>query len=61
MTTGEAAAVRKVHASLNVSDLDRSVGFYRVLLGQPPVKQRGNYAKFELGDPRWCSRSNRPR
>jgi|HubBroStandDraft_4_1064222.scaffolds.fasta_scaffold4015254_2 hypothetical protein len=33
MTPGEAAAVRKVHASLNVSDLDRSVGFYRVLLG----------------------------
>ena len=27
----------KFHASLNVSDLGRSVAFYRVLLGQPPA------------------------
>ena len=28
------ASLRKFHASLNVSDLDRSIAFYRVLLGR---------------------------
>jgi catechol 2,3-dioxygenase-like lactoylglutathione lyase family enzyme len=51
MPTDAAIAVRKFHASLNVTDLHRSIGFYRVLLGQPPVKQRADYAKFELDDP----------
>src|SRR5262245_8299524 len=42
---------RKFHASLNVSDLDRSVAFYRVLLGAEPAKLRTDYAKFDLSDP----------
>jgi catechol 2,3-dioxygenase-like lactoylglutathione lyase family enzyme len=43
--------VRKFHASLNVSDLDRSVGFYSVLLGRPPAKLHSDYAKFEIDNP----------
>ena len=43
--------LRKFHASLNVSDLERSVAFYRVLLGVEPAKKRPDYAKFELADP----------
>jgi catechol 2,3-dioxygenase-like lactoylglutathione lyase family enzyme len=44
-------SVRKFHASLNVSDLERSIAFYRVLLGIEPAKVRPDYAKFELSDP----------
>ncbi len=45
-----APAIR-FHLSLNVSDLHRSVKFYRTLFGVEPAKQRGDYAKFELDDP----------
>jgi len=45
------AELRKFHASLNVSDLNRSIAFYRVLLGTEPAKTRPDYAKFELADP----------
>src|SRR5262245_11703450 len=41
----------KFHTSLNVSDLARSIAFYRLLLGLEPAKQRHDYAKFELEDP----------
>ena len=43
--------LRKFHASLNVSDLDRSIAFYRVLLGTEPAKVRSDYAKFDLAEP----------
>ena len=43
--------LRKFHASLNVSDLDRSIAFYRVLLGAEPAKVRSDYAKFDLAEP----------
>jgi catechol 2,3-dioxygenase-like lactoylglutathione lyase family enzyme len=49
--TREPVAVRKFHASLNVSDLDRSVAFYSTLLGRPPLKLHSGYAKFELDEP----------
>ena len=42
---------RTFHASLNVRDLERSVAFYRVLLGAEPAKRKPDYAKFELSDP----------
>jgi len=45
-----APAVR-FHLSLNVTELARSVAFYRVLFGREPAKQRADYAKFELDDP----------
>jgi catechol 2,3-dioxygenase-like lactoylglutathione lyase family enzyme len=45
------ASLRKFHASLNVSDLDRAIAFYRVLLGTEPAKVRPDYAKFDLADP----------
>jgi catechol 2,3-dioxygenase-like lactoylglutathione lyase family enzyme len=51
MTAPAAIAVRKFHASLNVSDLERSVAFYSVLFGRPAAKRRADYAKFELDDP----------
>jgi catechol 2,3-dioxygenase-like lactoylglutathione lyase family enzyme len=41
----------RFHLSLNVSDLARSVTFYRNLFGVEPAKLRGDYAKFELDDP----------
>jgi catechol 2,3-dioxygenase-like lactoylglutathione lyase family enzyme len=39
------------HTSLNVSDLGRSIAFYRALFGIEPAKQRTDYAKFELAEP----------
>jgi catechol 2,3-dioxygenase-like lactoylglutathione lyase family enzyme len=44
-------SLRKFHASLNVTDLHRSVEFYRVLLGSEPAKVRSDYAKFDLAEP----------
>jgi len=45
------ATLRKFHASLNVSDLERSIAFYRVLLGTEPAKVRKDYAKFDIAEP----------
>jgi catechol 2,3-dioxygenase-like lactoylglutathione lyase family enzyme len=45
-----APAIR-FHLSLNVSNLARSIEFYRVLFGAAPAKRRDDYAKFELDDP----------
>jgi catechol 2,3-dioxygenase-like lactoylglutathione lyase family enzyme len=44
-------SLRKFHASLNVTNLDRSIAFYRVLLGTEPAKVRSDYAKFDLAEP----------
>jgi catechol 2,3-dioxygenase-like lactoylglutathione lyase family enzyme len=41
----------KFHLSLNVSNLTRSVAFYRVLFGMEPAKLHDDYAKFELVEP----------
>ena len=45
------ATLRKFHASFNVSDLPRSIEFYRQLLGVEPAKVREDYAKFDLAEP----------
>lgn len=44
-------AVRKFHASLNVSNLSRSIAFYKELFGIEPAKAHDDYAKFELTEP----------
>lgn len=41
----------RFHISLNVSDLAKSVAFFRTLLGAEPAKVRADYAKFEPADP----------
>src|SRR5262245_6254944 len=43
--------LRKFHASLNVTDLNRSIAFYRALLGTEPAKVRADYAKFDIAEP----------
>ncbi len=45
------AEVVRFHLSLNVSNLDRSLAFYRTLFGMEPAKQRADYAKFEPDNP----------
>jgi len=42
---------RKFHFGLTVSNLERAVGFYRMLLGMEPKKHYDDYAKFEVEDP----------
>ncbi len=41
----------RLHVALNVSNLKQAVDFYRVFLGQDPVKYREGYAKFDSHDP----------
>ena len=50
MSTAEDTRVR-FHLSLNVSNLDRSVAFFRTLFGMEPAKLRADYAKFEPDNP----------
>lgn len=39
------------HVGLHVADLNRSINFYRTLLGVAPAKHFPDYGKFELADP----------
>lgn len=41
----------RMHISLNVSNLEESAKFYRVLLDQNPSKVREGYVKFESQEP----------
>ncbi len=41
----------KLHLSLRVSDLERSVAFYQAFLGLPPHKRRAGYANFDAAQP----------
>lgn len=41
----------RVHMGIAVSELDRSVAFYSLLLGGTPTKTRPGYAKFEVATP----------
>jgi catechol 2,3-dioxygenase-like lactoylglutathione lyase family enzyme len=41
----------RAHIALEVSDVQRSIDFYRVLFAAEPVKVRPGYAKFEPSDP----------
>jgi len=42
---------KKVHVALNVSDVNRSVEFYRAMFGLEPVKWKPGYAKFDIAEP----------
>ena len=44
-------AVLRPHLALTVSDVERSIPFYRALFGTEPAKLRPGYAKFEVADP----------
>ena len=41
----------KAHVSINVSDVGRSIEFYRKMLGIEPLKIRTGYAKFDVQNP----------
>ena len=41
----------KAHVSINVSDVNKSIDFYRRLLGIEPAKVRTGYAKFDVQNP----------
>jgi catechol 2,3-dioxygenase-like lactoylglutathione lyase family enzyme len=44
-------AVMRPHLALTVSDVERSIRFYRALFGVEPTKVRSGYAKFEVPEP----------
>src|SRR3954470_15505819 len=41
----------RMHVSLYVSDINKSVQFYSTFFGQEPVKVKPNYAKYVLEQP----------
>ena len=43
--------VLKVHVSINVRNVERSIDFYRKMLGIEPSKVRTGYAKFDVQEP----------
>jgi|SRR5438270_4616293 len=48
---GKTLGVLKAHVALYVTDVGRSVGFYRRMLGLEPSKVRRGYAKFDVAEP----------
>ena len=47
----EFATVTRVHVSINVREVERSLLFYQTLFNQAPTKLRPGYAKFEVAEP----------
>ena len=43
--------VLKAHISINVRNVERSIDFYRKMLGVEPSKVRTGYAKFDVQNP----------
>lgn len=41
----------KTHISLNVSDISKSVDFYKKMFGLEPLKTKKDYAKFDVTNP----------
>ena len=41
----------KAHLAINVKDVDRSIDFYKKMLGIEPSKVRTGYAKFDIENP----------
>lgn len=44
--------MKRFHVHVGVKDLDQSIQFYSSLFGQKPSKQKEDYAKWMLEDPR---------
>jgi catechol 2,3-dioxygenase-like lactoylglutathione lyase family enzyme len=51
MATGTDVKVLKAHLALNVHDVERSIEFYKKMLGIEPSKVRTGYAKFDVQNP----------
>lgn len=47
----EFATTTRVHIAINVSNVEKSLPFYKVLFAQEPTKLRSGYAKFEVAEP----------
>lgn len=41
----------RMHVSLYVSDIEKTISFYNSFFGQPPAKVKPSYAKYVLTDP----------
>ena len=41
----------KAHLAINVTDIEKSMGFYKKMLGIEPSKVRAGYAKFDVANP----------
>jgi catechol 2,3-dioxygenase-like lactoylglutathione lyase family enzyme len=44
-------ATLKTHVALNVTNIEKSVAFYRAMFGVEPVKYKVDYAKFDIANP----------
>lgn len=49
--TANTVQALKAHISINVSNVERSIEFYRKMLGIEPLKVRSGYAKFDVQNP----------
>ena len=43
--------MKRLHVHINVSELDKAVGFYSTLFAAKPTVQKDDYAKWMLDDP----------
>ncbi|MEP6900664.1 MAG: ArsI/CadI family heavy metal resistance metalloenzyme [Actinomycetota bacterium] len=41
----------KTHLSINISNLEKSIDFYKKMFGVNPIKVRTDYAKFDIANP----------
>lgn len=44
--------MKRLHVHVSVADLNQSIQFYSTLFGAQPTKQKDDYAKWMLDDPR---------
>lgn len=44
-------AILKTHVALNVTNIEKSVAFYRSMFGVEPIKYKVDYAKFDIANP----------
>lgn len=51
MNESKPIATLKAHVSLNVRSIEKSIDFYRKMLGIEPSKVRKGYAKFDVQNP----------